>query len=89
MTENVKLRLNNFGRFNLSKFVLEALMSVFVVHCVWAFSGSILRTSNYDQDPHTAVYKLISTSIKGNVRMSRVEGDQRAGVEMQWEHSVH
>lgn len=83
MTENVKLRLNKFGRFNLSRLMLEALMSVFVFHWVWAFSGSILRTSNYDQDPDTAVNKLISTSIKGNVRMSLVEGDQRAGVEMQ------
>lgn len=74
MTENVKLRLNNFRRFNLSRLVLEALMGVFVVHWVWAFSGSILRTNNYDQDPDPAVYKLISTSTKGNVRMSRVEG---------------
>lgn len=55
---------------------------------MWGWSGSILRTNNYDPNTDTAFQLLINTSAKGNVRLSCVAGDERMGVEQQEEQPV-
>lgn len=62
--------------------MLEALMGLFVVHQMWGFSGSILRTNKYDPKTDTAVSLLINTSAKGKVGYP-MGMEVRAGAELE------